>query len=98
MPFWGRLLGRGWRSPHYDRGIRFYDQGLYEEAIAAFKDTLSDPKSGTLVQRLALFYLAEAHSALALSQASRGSHQRAIENLEVAVSLNPHYADLHYHL
>lgn len=98
MPLWGRLLGRGWRSQAYDRGIRYYDQGLFEEAIAAFKEALSEPKSGTLVQRLALFYLSESHSALAISQSARGAHGRAIENLEVAVSLNPHYADLHYHL
>jgi tetratricopeptide (TPR) repeat protein len=98
MPMWGRVLGRGGRSQHYDRGIRLFDQGLYEQAIEAFQQTLSEPKRGPLLERLARFYLAEAYSSLALAQISQSQTESAITNLQEAITLSPNYADLHYHL
>jgi tetratricopeptide (TPR) repeat protein len=98
MAMWGRMLGRGGRSPHYDRGIRLFDQGLYEQAIEAFRLTLDEPRGGPLVERLARFYLAESHSALALAQMTNRAEERAIDNLRQAITISPNYADLHYHL
>jgi tetratricopeptide (TPR) repeat protein len=98
MAMWGRMLGRGGRSPHYDRGIRLFDQGLYEQAIEAFRQALDEPKGGALVERLARFYLAESHSALALAQMTNRAEERAIDNLRQAITISPNYADLHYHL
>ena len=95
---WGRMMGRGGRSQHYDAGIRLFDQGMYEQAIDSFKHALDEPKGGALVERLARFYLAESHSALALSQMNQSANDRAIDNLEKAIALSPNYADLHYHL
>lgn len=98
MAMWGRMLGRGGRSQHYDRGIRLFDQGLYEQAIEAFRDALGEPKGGPLLERLARFYLAESFSSLALSQMAHGAPDEAAQNLREAISLSPNYADLHYHL
>jgi tetratricopeptide (TPR) repeat protein len=98
MAMWGRMLGRGGRSPHYDRGIRLFDQGLYEQAIEAFRQALDEPRGGALVERLARFYLAESHSALALAQINNRADERAIDNLRQAITISPNYADLHYHL
>jgi tetratricopeptide (TPR) repeat protein len=98
MAMWGRMLGRGGRSPHYDRGIRLFDQGLYEQAIEAFRLALEEPRGGALIERLARFYLAESHSALALAQITNRAEERAIDNLRQAISISPNYADLHYHL
>jgi tetratricopeptide (TPR) repeat protein len=101
MAMWGQMLGRGSQSQQYDQGIHLFDQGMYEQAIEAFQYTLSEPKNGSggaLIERLAKFYLAESHSALALAQMSHGATDRAIENLQAAILLSPNYADLHYHL
>jgi tetratricopeptide (TPR) repeat protein len=98
MAMWGRMLGRSGTSQHYDRGIRLFDQGMYEQAIDAFEHALAEGNGGALVERLARFYLAESHSALALSQISQNSLSPAIANLLEAIKLSPHYADLHYHL
>jgi len=95
---WGRMLGRGGRNKRYDDGIKFFDQGLYEQAIKAFQAALSEPGSGPLLERLARFYLAESHSALALSQIQRSGGDGAIPNLLEAIALNPKYADLYFHL
>lgn len=98
----GRSLSEtGGRSRHYDDGIRFFDEGLYEQAVAAFRDALSVPGRSPLTDRLARFYLAEAHSALALQKLSKSEDacdDETLENLRSAVELRPHYADLHYHL
>lgn len=99
MPLWGRMFfGRSGRNEHYERGIRLFDQGQFEPAIAAFQASLTDGRGGHLVERLARFYLAEAHSALAASQLNGGGSERAIENLKAALEINPSYADLHCQL
>jgi tetratricopeptide (TPR) repeat protein len=83
------------RSEHYDRGIQCFDQGRYEEAIAAFQATLEDRRASAVVLRLARFYLGEAYSALA--QADSGS-DASITNLKAAIALHPQFADLHFQL
>src|SRR6476469_1394191 len=99
MAMWGKMLGKTGRSQHYDQGIRLFDQGMYEQAISAFDKALAEPKGGgALIERLSKFYLAESHSALALSQIAHGATGTAIENLQAAILLSPNYADLHYHL
>ena len=35
MSMIGKMLGFG-RNEHYDRAIRLFDQGLFEEAVEAF--------------------------------------------------------------
>lgn len=96
MPMWGRMLGLG-RSEHYNRGIRLFDQGLHEQAVGAFRNALKE-RGDALSQRLARFYLAESHTALALSFQDRGAYDRAEAEIQEAIAINPNYADLHYHL
>jgi len=101
---WGRMLGRGaGKNEDYDEGIRLFDQGLYEQAIASFRQALNAPNCGPLTERLARFYLAEAHCAFALAcMAQSGStvptDDKVVDNLRAAIALSPNYADLHYHL
>ena len=93
---WGRMLGLG-RSEHYNQAIRLFDQGLYEPAIASFRAALNE-RTDPLSQRLARFYLAEAHTALALSSLDKGAHDRAEAEILESIGINPGYADLHFHL
>lgn len=101
MPLWGRMLNRG-GSQHYDRGIKLFDQGQHREAIEAFQAALAEPRPSALVERLARFYLAESHSALALAELNRSKDaeigEDTLENLKAAIALTPHYPDLHFHL
>ena len=53
------------RSSLYEDGIRLYDQGRFAEAIAAFESVVRETPRGDLNERLAHFYLGEAHTALA---------------------------------
>ena len=97
MALWGNLLGLG-RSPHYDQGIRFFDQGLHEQAISCFERALGARGGDGLSERLARFYLGEAHAALAQTCLQNNRPDRAEAALLAALDINPGYADLHYYL
>jgi superkiller protein 3 len=85
-------------NEHYSKGIEFFDQGLYKEAIWEFEAIIKACGKGEPVAKLARFYLGEAHTHLGLERAGRGASVRAEEELRKAVELNPKYPDLHYHL
>jgi protein O-GlcNAc transferase len=109
MPLWGRMLRRNEDVTGYDRAVRLFDEGKYEAAITEFEAVLNHPKRSALTDGLARFYLTETHMALARQQAARVreiSHttqdqeaaEEAIAHLRQALSLHPHYADLHLRL
>ena len=85
------------RNDAYDRAIRAYEAGLFEEAIDGFReviDTSSDPAS----IKLARFYTGESFAQL--GQAALRAHQfaSAATNLRSAMEMNPTYPDLFYAL
>lgn len=94
MAFFNRELVAG-RDPHYDRGVRLLDQGLYQEAIAEFEQVSpSDPA----VYRLARFHLGQAYAELGQRYMQGGLLERAEAALRHALEIHPRFADLHYHL
>src|SRR5438270_10905640 len=95
MSMLGKMLGLG-RSEHYDRGIRMFDQSLYEEAIVEFGRVAESPERDAVSERLALFYTAEAHASLGHSALKRGAWERALAHYEKALAIHPQYADLHF--
>src|SRR5205807_10027631 len=97
MSMLGKMLGFG-RNEHYDRAIRLFDQGLYEEAIEAFERAREAGKRDPLTERLSLFYTAEAHANLGIVCMKRGAWDRAEHHYRHALQIHPHYADLHYNL
>src|SRR5579863_10088931 len=97
MSMLGKMLGFG-RNEHYDRAIRLFDQGLYEEALAAFESSRTQGKGDALTERLALFYTAEAHANLGQRAMKRGAWERAEHHFQQALEIHPHYADLHFNL
>lgn len=109
MPLWGRMLRRNEDVTGYDRAVRLFDEGKYETAISEFEAVLSHPKRSALTDGLARFYLTEAHAALAKQQAaqareestsplSQAATEGVVAHLRQALSLHPHYADLHLRL
>jgi tetratricopeptide (TPR) repeat protein len=88
----GRMISPG-RNDDYDRGLRYFDQGLYEAAIPEL-DLATESDNKVLV-RLANFYLAECWSYLASYAMGQRLFDRAAECFEAALKRNPGYADLH---
>lgn len=97
MSILGKMLGFG-RNEHYDRAIRLFDQGLFEEAIAEFELSRSTGRKDPLTDRLAHFYTAEAHANLGQAALKRASWERAEDQYREALKIHPHYADLHFSL
>jgi tetratricopeptide (TPR) repeat protein len=94
MAFFNRELVLG-RNPHYDKGIRLLDQGLYQEAIAEFEQVSpSDPA----VYRLARFHLGQAYAELGQRYLQGGLLERAEAALRHAIEIHPRFADLYCHL
>ncbi len=94
MTFFNRELVLG-RNPHYDKGVRLLDQGLYQEAIAEFEQVgPSDPA----VYRLARFHLGQAYAELGLRYLQGGLLERAEAALRHAIEIHPRFADLHCNL
>lgn len=93
----GRMFGFG-RNERYDRGLRYFDQGLYEQAVEELEAVIDDSSDAdTLSKRLAKFYVAEAYSNLGVSALQKQSYEHARDYLGKALELNGHYADLHLH-
>jgi len=90
------MMGFG-RDDNYDRAIRFYDQGSYQEAIEAFVQVLASP-TDPVVTRLAKFYTAEAYSQLGQRSLKHGDFDTAVDSFLKALDLQPNYADLHYYI
>jgi tetratricopeptide (TPR) repeat protein len=85
-------------NEHYSKGIEFFDQGLYREAISEFEIIIQTVDSSDPACKLAKFYLGEAHAQLGLERAYRGASVQAEGDLRRAIDINPKYPDLHYHL
>lgn len=94
MTFFNRELVLG-RNPHYDKGVRLLDQGLYQEAIAEFEQVgTSDPA----VYRLARFHLGQAYAELGQRYLQGGLLERAEAALRHAIEIHPRFADLYCNL
>ncbi|GIV16024.1 MAG: hypothetical protein KatS3mg022_1459 [Armatimonadota bacterium] len=91
MSFFNRELVLG-RNPHYDKGVRLLDQGLYQEAIAEFEQVgPSDPA----VYRLARFHQGQAYAELGQRYLQGGLLERAEAAFRRAIEIHPRFADLH---
>jgi len=98
MSLLGKMLGFG-RNAHYDKGIRLFDQGLYEEAVTEF-DLARHAKSGrvdSLTERLSAFYTAESYAHLGHASLKQEQWGRAETCFARALAVHPHYADLHFY-
>lgn len=97
MSMLGRMFGFG-RNEDYDRGLRYFDQGLYEQAIDELQKVVAEEsRADPLSRRLASFYIAESYSNLGSLALQKQAYENARKYLKQALDLNPHYADLYLH-
>jgi tetratricopeptide (TPR) repeat protein len=95
MAMHGRLFSAG-RNDDYDRGIRYFDQGLYEAAIPELEKVIdTSGHENSILVKLAHFYLAECWSYLGSYAAGQRLFERSANCFRQALTRNPGYADLH---
>jgi tetratricopeptide (TPR) repeat protein len=92
------MIGIAELSKRYAKGVEFYDQGLLIDALAEFEAVLKDSDPSSPEARLAVFYVGEAHAALAEESIQRGAREHAEMHLRKAIARNPKYPDLHFQL
>lgn len=97
MPLLARVFGFP-RNAAYARASRLFDQGLYEEAIEEYQRACEESGGDALTARLARFYLAESHAKLGEHALAMRAWERAEAHYQAALSIHPHYPDLHYNL
>jgi tetratricopeptide (TPR) repeat protein len=91
----GRFFHRDGMA-EYRRGIVLFNQGRYEDAVAAFERNLKaiDDKSDPYYS-LGRFYAAEAHAKLGMALHRSGSLDRAEVQFRAALACGYRYPDLH---
>jgi tetratricopeptide (TPR) repeat protein len=95
MALYGRMLTIR-RNEDYDRGLRLFDQGLYEAAIPELEKVMaSQSQLNPVLVKLASFYLAEAWSFLGSYAIGQRLFERSAYCFEEALKRNNGYADLH---
>ena len=85
-------------NKHYRRGITLLDQGQYRLAAGEFEQVLAEVDGSDATARLARFHLGEARAQSGMELLHRQAPDRAEEEIRRALTINPHYADLHYQL
>lgn len=97
MSFWGRIFGVE-KNPEYELGIRFFNEGRYEEAVEALEKAIETLGPGDPTYALGMFYAAESHVHLGTARFHEGDLEKAFEHFSIAVKENPTYPDLYYRM
>ncbi len=97
MSFWGRIFGVE-KNPEYELGIRYFNEGRYEEAVEELEKAIKALGPGDPTYALGMFYAAESHVHLGTARFHEGDLDSAFEHYSVAVKENPTYPDLYYRM
>jgi len=97
LSFWGRIFGVE-KNPEYELGIRFFNEGRYQEAVEALEKATASLGPGDPTYALGMFYAAESHVHLGTARFHAGELDAAFEHFSIAVRENPTYPDLYYRM
>ena len=97
MSLWGKIFGIN-KNPEYERGIKLYNEGKYELAVAELEKAI--PKAGKAdpFYALGMFYAAESHAHIGTAKYLAGDPNDALVHFQKAVEENPTYPDVFYRM
>ena len=79
---------------HYARGIEYFNEGLLDEAISCFEESIGGDVDGPEAA-LARFYRAEAYARLGTRSLEAGDPVEALAQFDAALGEHTRYPDLH---
>ncbi len=79
-------------------GVYHYDRGESQQALEYLTRALQAPDSTESDRRMALYYLTQAHIALAEKCEDANEMDKAVEAYRQALAITPDYPDLHFRL
>ncbi|HVO76763.1 MAG TPA: tetratricopeptide repeat protein [Candidatus Bathyarchaeia archaeon] len=97
MSLWGRIFGIN-RNPEYERGIRYYNEGKYELAVAELEKAIPKAGKDDPIYALGMFYAAESHAHIGTAKFLGGDPEEALTHFQKAVHENPTYPDIYYRM
>lgn len=97
MSLWGKIFGIN-KNPEYERGIRFFNEGKYELAVAELEKAIPKAGKDDPVYALGMFYAAESHAHIGAAKYLAGSPGEALDQFRKAIGENPTYPDIYYRM
>jgi tetratricopeptide (TPR) repeat protein len=97
VSLWGKIFGIN-KNPEYELGIKFYNEGKYELAVAELEKAI--PKAGKAdpFYALGMFYAAESHAHIGTAKYLSGDPNEALVHFQKAIRENPTYPDVFYRM
>ncbi len=97
MSLWGKIFGIN-RNPEYERGIKLYNEGKYELAVAELERAIPKAGKDDPLYALGMFYAAESHAHIGTAKFLGGDPREALVHFQKAVAENPTYPDIFYRM
>jgi tetratricopeptide (TPR) repeat protein len=98
LSVWGKIFGHEKRDQDYQRGIKYYNEGKYEQAVEELEKVVADVDRSNPSYALGMFYAAESHVHLGNAKFYSGDYQGALEHFMRALEENPTYPDIYYRI
>jgi tetratricopeptide (TPR) repeat protein len=97
VSLWGKIFGIN-RNPEYERGIKLYNEGKYELAVAELEKAIPKAGKDDPIYALGMFYAAESHAHIGTAKFLGGDPNEALAHFRKAVEENPTYPDIFYRM
>ncbi|MCX5754315.1 MAG: tetratricopeptide repeat protein [Candidatus Krumholzibacteria bacterium] len=97
MSLWGKIFGIN-KNPEYERGIKLYNEGKYELAVAELEKAIPKAGKDDPFYSLGMFYAAESHAHIGTAKYLAGDPNDALVHFKKAVEENPTYPDVFYRM
>lgn len=97
MSLWGKIFGLQ-KNPHYEEGIKHFNEGRYELAVEELEKAVENVGKGDPIYALGKFYAAESHAHIGIAKYHSGDVEGALSHFKEAVQENPTYPDLYYRM
>lgn len=97
MSLWGKIFGIN-KNPEYELGIRLYNEGKYELAVAQLEKAIPKAGKNDPLYALGMFYAAESHAHIGTAKFLAGDPNDALIHFQKAVAENPTYPDIYYRM